>query len=378
MSPLGRRLGAVLFTVFVLGAVQWIPLPGLNTELLDQAQARFTLDWLGVGPWLSAFVLVEVAARVVPAWQALRFEGRDRLFRAVVVVWLLASVLQALSLSISLEQIYVGMTPLVYGPGWSFRLTTTATLVAGSALVGGICFWNHHNGLGTGLVLAWAATQAFAPLLWWQSVQLGEIVLLLPALVVASGIAIATLRTPGGLRPAPAGLVPLLWVPGLVSTWAAFNPGFAPHSTQATLLGIAGVTVLLSMLEHPTLFARQRQDFSLAIVVNAAWGCGLAWLVLERGAPSWGIGLILLPTVLLDLASELSARRNGLDHEVARFHHVQTADAAIAELEHAGIDAALRGDRTRALLHFFGPYLPIGILVAPDDQGRATEVLEQL
>jgi hypothetical protein len=82
----------------------------------------------------------------------------------------------------------------------------------------------------------------------------------------------------------------------------------------------------------------------------------------------------VLLAVGLDLASEWRARAKDLT-VIAVFHRMHVLRAAEIALAAAGIPFHARGAFHRVLLHAFGPYLPVQILVAPDRAAEASAVL---
>lgn len=372
MTPLWRRILALVATVALLAALRVMPLPGLNPDVATPWDLSLpSVGWLGITPWVSAFLLVELFATIVPAWRPLRSSGRGILLRWTVGLWLVFAVLQALSSAYSLEALRFQYAMLVLEPGWSFRWTVVGSMVAASGLTMLACIWNHRYGLTTGLALAWVAGFVLEPFVWWQHVQIGEVVLLVPALVAASAVAMAKLRTPGGRRLTPAGLVPLLWVPTFLYTLATLLEADVLYDERLHLLVLAVVTVVLAVALHPRAWASDRRDFGLAILANTAWLLGLHWMFLHLETPGWGIGLIVLVSFGIDLFTELRARLQGLDHELCVVHGIDEADTLSQRLADEGIPSGLRGDATRALLQFFGPHLPVGVLVTPSDRERA-------
>jgi len=56
---------------------------------------------------------------------------------------------------------------------------------------------------------------------------------------------------------------------------------------------------------------------------------------------------------------------------VWELHRLYAADESMRLLEREGIKAHMRGLRHRSALYFFGPYIPVEVMVAPGDAERA-------
>ncbi|MEZ4317737.1 MAG: hypothetical protein R3F61_09535 [Myxococcota bacterium] len=390
MPDLSKRLLVLLVTVAGLVAVERIPIPGVDTEAVAMwtAQAGWTPSALSVGalgvmPWLTAAVLLELLALFVPSWREIRTSGAEA--RAVFErftpwAWLVLAAIQALAMAMSLEIMRVGNTPLVGEPGIGFRLVVVLSLVAGSAVCVGLCQWCARDGLGAGLLVALGLMWTEEPWIWWMNVQLGEVTLLTPAVLLAVAVGLLALRTPGRtLRLSVAGLVPLGVVVQALSIYYVdlSNP-------VLLLLGVLVPTALLGVLfQMPDLVAALKgvpqplvqRDLTTGVLVNTVVVAGLVYGVVELGLPTFGVELFVVPAVLWDLASEWRARSSGLSTEVWQLHRMYAVEPALDALNAAGIPAASRGDRTRSLLHFFGPYVPVGILVEASRADEARAVL---
>ena len=152
-----RRLAitAAALASFRLGA--HLPFPGLDATYVAKvitqgAHAPTSILALGIGPFLSALLLIEGAKLLFP--DLLRWELADarhgvRLSRIAVGLALLLTLVQATGLVISLE----GVNGLVIEPGFAFRAAAIMTLVAGTALVIVLVEIIDRHGLGAGLWL---------------------------------------------------------------------------------------------------------------------------------------------------------------------------------------------------------------------------------
>jgi preprotein translocase subunit SecY len=170
----------VLFTLALLGVFRighHIPTPGVNTEALallaEQAQgtmfglydmfsggnlSRVTIFALGVMPYISASIILQLLTVVWPYLERLSKEGelgRRKITQYTRYGTILLSVIQAASIAIFLERQtnIAGGLPLVYDAGWAFRLMTVLTLTTGSVFVMWLGEQITERGIGNGMSL---------------------------------------------------------------------------------------------------------------------------------------------------------------------------------------------------------------------------------
>ena len=170
----------VLFTLGLLGVYRignHIPTPGVNTYALalyaDQVKntmfgmydmfsggslSKAAIFALGVMPYISASIILQLLTVVWPYLERLSKEGdlgRRKITQYTRYGTILISVVQSLGIAIWLEnqtQI-VGGLPLVYSPGWGFRLMTVLTMTAGSTLIMWLGEQITERGIGNGMSL---------------------------------------------------------------------------------------------------------------------------------------------------------------------------------------------------------------------------------
>ncbi|AMY11608.1 preprotein translocase subunit SecY [Luteitalea pratensis] len=170
----------VLFTLGLLGVFRighHIPTPGVNTAALallaEQARntmfglydlfsggnlSRVTIFALGVMPYISASIILQLLTVVWPTLERISKEGelgRRKITQYTRYGTILLSVIQALSIAIFLERQtnVAGGLPLVYDPGWGFRLLTILTLTTGSVFVMWLGEQITERGVGNGMSL---------------------------------------------------------------------------------------------------------------------------------------------------------------------------------------------------------------------------------
>jgi preprotein translocase subunit SecY len=170
----------VLFTLGMLAVYRvgnHIPTPGVNSEALrilaEQAQntlfgmydmftggslSRITIFALGVMPYISSSIILQLLTVVWPYLERLSKEGelgRRKITQYTRYLTLLLAAVQSLGIAIYLErqtQIAGGL-PLVYDPGWTFRLGCMLTLTTGTMFIMWLGEQITERGIGNGMSL---------------------------------------------------------------------------------------------------------------------------------------------------------------------------------------------------------------------------------
>ena len=170
----------VLFTLGILVVYRiggHIPTPGINTEalsqLVEQARgtmfglynmfsgdnlSRMTIFALGIMPYISASIILQLLTVVWPYLERISKEGelgRRKITQYTRYGTILLSVVQSAGIAIWLERStqIAGGLPLVYSPGWGFRLMTILTLTTGSVLIMWLGEQITERGIGNGMSL---------------------------------------------------------------------------------------------------------------------------------------------------------------------------------------------------------------------------------
>ena len=170
----------VLFTLSILAVYRvgsHIPTPGVNTEALailaEQAAgtmfglydmfsggnlSQVTIFALGIMPYISASIILQLLTVVWPYLERLSKEGelgRRKITQYTRYGTILLCVVQAMAISLFLERQtnIVGGLPLVYGPGWGFRLMTVLTLTTGTGFIMWLGEQITERGIGNGMSL---------------------------------------------------------------------------------------------------------------------------------------------------------------------------------------------------------------------------------
>jgi preprotein translocase subunit SecY len=170
----------VLFTLGILVVYRiggHIPTPGINTQalaqLVEQARgtmfglynmfsgdnlSRMTIFALGIMPYISASIILQLLTVVWPYLERISKEGelgRRKITQYTRYGTILLSVIQSAGIAIWLERStqIAGGLPLVYSPGWGFRLMTILTLTTGSVLIMWLGEQITERGIGNGMSL---------------------------------------------------------------------------------------------------------------------------------------------------------------------------------------------------------------------------------
>lgn len=152
-----RRVVVTLATVAAYRLAAHLPLSGVDVDLLARMSSINTsaitatsIIAIGVLPLVTALALIETARLVFPGlmrWQAMAPENAARLSRLGIALALAFALMQAIGLTLALEDI----GGLVMEPGASFRMVSTITLVSGSVLAIALASIIDREGLGFGV-----------------------------------------------------------------------------------------------------------------------------------------------------------------------------------------------------------------------------------
>jgi len=177
VSDLRKR---VIFTLGLLAVYRvggHIPTPGVNSEALrllaDSAAntmfglydmfsgknlSQMTIFALGIMPYISASIILQLLTVVWPYLERLSKEGelgRRKITQYTRYGTILLSVVQSLGIALYLEHqtAIAGGLPLVYNPGWGFRLMTVITLTTGTGFIMWLGEQITERGIGNGMSL---------------------------------------------------------------------------------------------------------------------------------------------------------------------------------------------------------------------------------
>ena len=169
MSELKSRLWFVLGALVVYRLGAHIPVPGIDPTVLKQlfdsqsggilgmfnmfsggALSRFTVFALGIMPYISSSIIMQLATVVSPKLEQLKKEGeagRRTITKYTRYGTLVLATFQGLGIAIALE----GQAGLVLDPGMAFRLTAVITLVSGTMFLMWLGEQITERGIGNGI-----------------------------------------------------------------------------------------------------------------------------------------------------------------------------------------------------------------------------------
>ena len=181
-ADLRRRLVFLLLALLVYRVGAHIPVPGIDPVQLQQmfkgqqggilslfnmfsggALSRFTIFALGIMPYISASIIMQLLAYVVPSLEQLKKEGeagRRRITQYTRYGTLGLALFQSLGIALALE----ASVGLVISPGFQFRMTSVVTLTAGTMFLMWLGEQITERGLGNGIsILIFAGIAAGLP-----------------------------------------------------------------------------------------------------------------------------------------------------------------------------------------------------------------------
>jgi len=181
-GDLRRRLVFLLLALVVYRIGAHIPVPGIDPTQLQAlfqgqqggilnlfnmfsggALSRFAVFALGIMPYISASIIMQLLTYVVPTLEQLKKEGeagRRKVTQYTRYGTLGLAIFQSLSIAIALE----ASAGLVINPGFGFRMTTVVSLTAGTMFLMWLGEQITERGLGNGIsILIFASIAAGLP-----------------------------------------------------------------------------------------------------------------------------------------------------------------------------------------------------------------------
>jgi preprotein translocase subunit SecY len=175
LTELRQRIFFVIGALIVFRLGSFIPVPGVNPEAMTSliesggglmnmfnmfsggSLARFSVFALGVVPYISASIVVQMMGAVIPSLQALRKEGESgrrkmTTYTRFGTVGLAA--FQAFGIAVALQkQVANGGAPVVYTPGMGFIMASVVGLTAGTMFLMWLGEQITERGIGNGISL---------------------------------------------------------------------------------------------------------------------------------------------------------------------------------------------------------------------------------
>jgi len=174
LTELRQRIFFVIGALIVFRLGSFIPVPGVNPDamaaligqsggILDMfnmfsggSLGRLSVFALGVVPYISASIVVQMMGSVIPSLAALRKEGQSgqrtlTMYTRFGTVGL--SAFQAFGIAAALMKQTSAVGPVVYTPGFGFILSTVVGLTAGSMFLMWLGEQMTERGIGNGISL---------------------------------------------------------------------------------------------------------------------------------------------------------------------------------------------------------------------------------
>ena len=168
-GDLRRRLVFLLLALVVYRLGAHIPVPGIDPAQLQQlfngkqggilslfnmfsggALSRFTVFALGIMPYISASIIMQLLGYVVPTFEQLKKEGesgRRKITQYTRYGTLGLAIFQSMGIALALES----SAGLVLSPGFGFRLTAMVSLTSGTMFLMWLGEQITERGLGNGI-----------------------------------------------------------------------------------------------------------------------------------------------------------------------------------------------------------------------------------
>ena len=175
MTELRQRILFVLGAMVVFRVGTHIPIPGVDptavAALFEQTRGsiadifnmfsggaleRLSIFALGVMPYISASIIIQMMTSVIPQLEALKKEGeagRRKITQYTRYGTVALALFQGLGIAIAIEGQQAAGGPVVLVPGLGFKITTVATLVTGTMFLVWLGEQISERGIGNGISL---------------------------------------------------------------------------------------------------------------------------------------------------------------------------------------------------------------------------------
>jgi preprotein translocase subunit SecY len=216
-TELKKRLWFTLGCLVVFRVGTYVPLPGIDPQIFREvfsnqaagilgmfnmfaggALGRMTIFALGIMPYISASIIIQLLTAVSPKLEALKKEGeqgRKKLNQYTRYGTVFLAFLQAYGIAVGIEGMRGAAGSAVIDPGMFFRLTTAVTLTGGTIFLMWLGEQITARGVGNGIsLIIFAGIVAEIPAALARTLELGRTgalpTLLILAVLVASVLVI--------------------------------------------------------------------------------------------------------------------------------------------------------------------------------------------
>lgn len=175
LTELRQRLLFVLFALFVYRVFTHVPVPGINPlalqEMFNQqsgtildmfnmfsggALQRFSVCALGIMPYISAAIIMQLLTVVEPRLKQLKKEGeqgRRKITQYTRYGTVVLATFQAVGVAVALEGQQAAGMSVVMNPGIGFKIIAVSTLVTGTLFLMWLGEQITERGVGNGISL---------------------------------------------------------------------------------------------------------------------------------------------------------------------------------------------------------------------------------
>lgn len=175
IPELRKRIFMTLFLLAIFRIGAHIPTPGVDGQALSQffqnaennilgfldmftggALAKLTVFAMGVMPYISASIIMELLAVVIPSLAELKkrgSEGRATITKYTRYLTVVVAAIQGLAISIGIENMEINGAKIVFIDGWQFRFIATLTLTTGTMFLVWLGEKITSYGVGNGMSL---------------------------------------------------------------------------------------------------------------------------------------------------------------------------------------------------------------------------------
>ena len=175
-KDLQRKILFVLFALVIYRLGTFIPIPGIDSEVFQQifaqnsggllgmfdmfvggAVKRMSIFALGVMPYISAAIIMQLLTSINPTLSQLKKEGgetgRQKINQYTRYGTVFLATLQGYGLAVGLENMSGPSGTAVMDPGVFFRLTTVVTIIGGTIFLLWLGEQITQRGIGNGISL---------------------------------------------------------------------------------------------------------------------------------------------------------------------------------------------------------------------------------
>ncbi|MDR1597864.1 MAG: preprotein translocase subunit SecY [Holosporales bacterium] len=207
-KDLQKRILFTLLALIICRLGTYIPLPGVNAQVIAEflrqnsggimgvldmfsggAVGRMTIFALGIVPYISSSIVVQLMTSVFPTFEALKKEGeagRKKLGLYTRYGAIMMAAIQAFGVAAGLEHLHGNAGPAVVIPGFFFRIMTVLTLTGSTMFLVWVGDQITSRGIGNGTsVIIYSGIVANLPGAILKTLSLGKSgALLLPVILL--------------------------------------------------------------------------------------------------------------------------------------------------------------------------------------------------